>query len=61
MTTPTTGPTTALLDVARAYWDAGLTPLPRVPGDPNPHFLTPGSDIKAIGWGSYKVKQPRWA
>ena len=60
MSTQTTGQTTALLATARAYWDAGLTPLPRVPGDPNPHYLTADGEIRAIGWGPYKVKQPPW-
>jgi hypothetical protein len=32
--------TRTLLDIARAYWEAGLTPMPRVPGDPNPHYGT---------------------
>jgi hypothetical protein len=52
--------TSALLDTARAYWEAGLTPMPRVPGDPNPHYVTADGEVKAIGWGTYKVKQPSW-
>jgi hypothetical protein len=49
-----------LLDIALAYWEAGLTPMPRVPGNANPHYITDAGEIRAIGWGSHKVKQPAW-
>ena len=51
----------SLLDTARAYWDAGLTPMPRVPGDANPHYITAAGEIRAIGWGPHKEKQPPWS
>jgi hypothetical protein len=50
-----------LLDTARAYWEAGLTPMPRVPGDANPHYITAEGEIRAIGWGTHKAKQPPWS
>src|SRR5262245_13712777 len=34
--------------------------MPRVPGDPNPHYVTTDGEVRPIGWGSYKVKQPAW-
>ena len=50
-----------LLETARAYWEAGLTPMPRVPGDVNPHYITAAGEIRAIGWGTHKAKQPPWS
>ena len=54
-------PAQTLLETARAYWEAGLTPMPRLPGEVNPHYLTDDGDVRAIGWGSYKQKQPAWS
>ena len=50
-----------LLETARAYWEAGLTPMPRVPDDPHPHYITAEGEVRAIGWGTHKVKQPPWS
>lgn len=50
----------SLLPIARAYWEAGLCPLPRVSGHVEPSYVDPHGVIQAITWGQYKVKQPDW-
>jgi hypothetical protein len=51
---------TELLPVARAYWDAGLCPLPRLAETPEPCFVDASGTVHALRWGEYKVKQPDW-
>jgi putative DNA primase/helicase len=53
--------TSTLLTIARAYWEAGHTPMPRIGEDPNPHYLTASGEVLAILWGQYKIKQPDWS
>jgi hypothetical protein len=50
----------SLLDVARAYWDAGLCPLPRVSGHVEPSYVDQHGEVHSILWGQYKTKQPPW-
>src|SRR5256885_15573689 len=52
--------TSTLLDLARARWDAGLTPMPRVTGYVEPSYIDDTGEIHSILWGDYKVKQPDW-
>ena len=35
--------------------------MPRVPDDPHPHYITAEGEVRAIGWGTHKVKQPPWS
>jgi hypothetical protein len=56
-----TMPTPSLTDTARAYWDAGLTPMPRVIGHVEPSYIDAVTgEIHSIPWGNYKVQQPDW-
>jgi hypothetical protein len=50
-----------LLDTARAYWDAGLTPMPRVIGHVEPSYIDDAGAITPILWGNYKGKQSDWS
>ena len=47
-----------LLEIARAHWDAGLTPLPHVAGVEEPSYLDRHSTIIPIAWGRYKDHLP---
>ena len=49
-----------LLGVARALWDAGLCPLPRVSGHVEPSWVDQYGEVRSILWGGYKIKQPPW-
>jgi hypothetical protein len=49
-----------LLDTARAYWDAGLCPMPRVIEHVEPSFINDSGEIHSIRWGQHKIKQPDW-
>jgi hypothetical protein len=53
--------TRSLLDAARAYWEAGLTPMPRLAGDPMPSYLTETGEMYPISWSKHKTKQPDWS
>lgn len=52
--------TSDLLETARAYWNAGLSPMPRVLGHVEPSYLDASGSIRAIPWGEYKTQQPAW-
>lgn len=52
--------TTTLLTLARAYWDAGLCPMPRVGDHVEPSYIDEHGEVQSIPWGQYKVKQPDW-
>lgn len=45
---------------ARAYWDAGVSPLPRSAGSVEPATLSISGEVVSIPWGRYKDKQPDW-
>ena len=53
--------TASVLDTARTYWEAGLTPMPRVTGHVEPSYVAETGTIDAVRWGEYKSKQPDWA
>ena len=50
----------SLLELARAYWDAGLCPLSRVSGHVEPSWVDRHGEVHSIQWGQYKTKQPTW-
>jgi putative DNA primase/helicase len=50
--------TSSLLDIARSYWEAGLTPVPHVAGVEAPSYLDPSGCIVPLAWGQYKELQP---
>jgi hypothetical protein len=54
----TQSPTPSLLDVARAYWNAGLTPVPHVAAVEEPSHIDVHGRIVPIVWGPYKERQP---
>jgi hypothetical protein len=47
-----------LLDIARAYWNAGLTPIPHVAGHNEPSYIDAYGSITPIAWGQYKERPP---
>ena len=51
-------PTPSLLDVARSYWHAGLTPTPHVAGIEEPSYIDACGSVVPIAWGQYKECQP---
>ena len=40
-----------LLETARAYYGAGLFPLPRVIDHDEPSYITLAGDVHSIAWG----------
>lgn len=50
-----------LLETARAYWNAGLSPMPRVLGHVEPSYIDAAGSIHPITWGEYKTQQPNWS
>jgi putative DNA primase/helicase len=49
-----------MLDIARAYYQAGLCPLPRVSGSIEPTYIDPNGAVRSIRWGEYTVQRPEW-
>jgi hypothetical protein len=54
----THSPTPSLRDVARSYWNAGLTPIPHVAGIEAPSYIDAHGSVVPLGWGRYKEHQP---
>jgi putative DNA primase/helicase len=49
-----------LLTTARAYWEVGLCPLPRVTGYVEPSSVDRHGEVRPISWGEYKLQRPAW-
>jgi P4 family phage/plasmid primase-like protien len=54
------GTTAVLLETARAYFDAGLCPMPRILGGMQPAYIAPTGEVLPISWGEYKIQRPDW-